>query len=365
MPLSPAAVPREHWRHLLRSLLRECTYLPDPIAKGYMHDHVVERFRRYSGPKIHENDKHKKFHRGFSTPRKIKNDINRQHQLRKAGKQQLTLLRRANEGYSKPLEKVLQLSYGRTGKRRKDLLERLIAPEVPADTQEVAELIKKPFMFDDGWKPPSMMVDLAKSQKINGSVHELAIRPQIRSLEPQIPKENSWGRPLNRVRRRNIRKDWYFTALNALFPPLPDEELDILQGLVHGTQNWVLPKRRKAVGPPPNVSSVALDTKFLVEGPSKGHTFRVFANGRPHNITPRFMRRLWRRVLCLVPRMSWNDVSKKHNFSWEPLRQLPTVSLAMASESDIFRNVDSQGRVIKDNTAKRKRLDADHIEWPG
>lgn len=33
--------------HIFRALLRQCTYLPDPAARQYMHRHIVSRFRDY------------------------------------------------------------------------------------------------------------------------------------------------------------------------------------------------------------------------------------------------------------------------------------------------------------------------------
>ena len=351
MSLSTPSVLPEQWRYLLRAILRECSCLPDPVAKSYMHVSVIERFRRYnSTPKIQHH---------------IRNDLNRQHQLRKAAKQKLTLLRRANEGYTKPLEQVLRLSYGRTGKRRKVLLDEFITPEVPTGSQEVQDLINKPFKFDDGWEPPSLVMGLLKSQRQNGAIAELSVRQPVKKLEPPIPEENSWGRPLCRTRRRNIRKDWYSAVLNSLYPPLPEADVNILRGLISGTIPWVPPKRRTKVGTVSCEPTAALDKKFLVEGPSKGQTHRQFVNGRPHQITRRFMRRLWQRIICLVPQMSRNDISQKWSFGWEPAKLPPKLALPVSIEqqSNIFGSVNLEGKVIPPSTEKPKKqheLDAGH-----
>lgn len=316
-----------------------------------MHVSVMERFRRYnSTPKIQQD---------------IRNDLNRQYQLRKAAKQKLTLLRRANEGYSKSLEQVLRLSYGRTGKRRKMLLDEFITPEVPAGSQEVQDLVNKPFRFEDGWEPPSLVMGLLKSQKQNGAIGELCVRQPVKKLEPPIPEENSWGRPVCRTRRRNIRRNWYYAVLNSLYPPLPEADVNILKGLISGTMHWAPPKRRRAVETVSRESTAALDKTFLVEGPSKGQTHRQFVNGRPHQITRRFMRRLWQRIVCLVPQMSWNDISRKWTFAWEPAKLPPKLALPVSieQESAIFGNVSLQGKVIPPPTDKPKEkqgLDAGH-----
>lgn len=290
-----------------------------------MRDHVMGRFRRYY----------------FNS--EIQHETEHQRKLRKTALQQLSLLRRANEGYIKSLEQVLRLSYGRTGKRRNDLLCKLIAPETPVDSQEVAELINKPFAFHDGWEPPSVVRALLKAQHNYGIINELGVRPQVRSIEPPIPKENSWGRPLAAVRRRNIRKNWYTAALRSLLPPLPEEELNTLEGLISGRLHWEPPKRRKTIGSSPEEDSYL---RFLVDGPQKGRTFRLYVNGRPHNITRRFMRRLWRRIDCLVPRMSWNDAAQKYAFKWAPVKAMAETSLPMDDDPEIFGNVNPQGQVL-------------------
>ncbi|OJJ80757.1 uncharacterized protein ASPGLDRAFT_134193 [Aspergillus glaucus CBS 516.65] len=327
-------IPSEEWRNLLRPLLRECSYLPDPIAKGHMRDHVMQRFRRYY----------------FNT--QIQQEAEHQRKLRKTALQQLSLLRRANEGYTKALEHVLRLSYGRTGKRRNELLCKLVAPETPVDSQEVAELINKPFAYYDGWEPPSVVRALLKAQHAHGIIHELRVRPQIKSIEPRIPEGNSWGRPIVAVRRRNIRKNWYTAALKSLLPPIPGEELDILEGLISGKQHWEPPKRRKVIESPKEEEDSYL--RFLVDGPQKGHTFREYVDGRPHNITRRFMRRLWRRIDCLVPRMLWNDVSQKYDFTWTAVRAMAETSLPMDDDPEIFGNVDPQGKLISQSKANQK-----------
>ncbi|GFF32692.1 hypothetical protein IFM58399_03297 [Aspergillus lentulus] len=331
---SSPLIPPEQWRHLFRALLRECTYLPDPIARGYMHDYVVRRFRRYS-------DK---------SQSKLQDDLHRQHLLRKTATQKLSLLKRANEGYSRPLEKVLRLSYGRNGKKRRDLLGVFIVPEVPPDALAVEGILKGPSMFEDDWKPPTIVLDLLKSQLRNGVLSQLSDRSVVKTLEPPIPKENSWGKPIAESRRRNIRKKWYYAVLDSLLPPLPDAELDTLHGLISGRIPWTPPKRRKAVGVPlDSPSQASLDVAFLTEGPKKGPTFRDFVNGRPHQITRRFMQRLWRRIYCMVPRLEWDEKNQKHYFKWESVKPFPQISTVVehGQVPGLFQKVDINGRLIQ------------------
>ncbi|RMJ28437.1 hypothetical protein PHISP_00652 [Aspergillus sp. HF37] len=312
--------PQELWRHLFRALLRESSYLPDPIARGYVHDHVVQRFRRYA-----------------EKPRSDQqNNILWLSSRRKSAVKGLSTLKRANEGYTKPLEKILRLSYGRIGKRRRQLLATMTAPEVAADNLAVVDLVKGPAMFEDGWEPPAVVVELLKSQESHSALSRLGVRHLVKSFEPPIPAQNTWGRTVAPSRRRNIRKRWYSTVLNSLYPPLPDAELSILEGLISGTVPWQPTRRRTALGSP-SPSTEGL-TEFLAAGPQKGHTFRIYASGRgrPHRIARRFMRRLWRRISTLVPRISWNEQGQKHRIVWDSIKNENVLSIELDPASEIF-----------------------------
>src|SRR5271163_3977922 len=134
--------------HLLRSLLRECTYLPDPRARSYMHNYVLWSYRTYL-PKP----------AAWRKPIEFKRQVRLLHR----GRKWLSMLQRANKGYLKPLEKVLMMSYGRTGKRKRELMQKLMAPEPPQTSEEVATFsVPKPYVKD--WKPPAKVDALMRSQ---------------------------------------------------------------------------------------------------------------------------------------------------------------------------------------------------------
>jgi hypothetical protein len=316
---SMASIPKSRvadipWHHLLRASLRECTYLPDPVARSYMRDYVLNRYRRAS-------DK-------LGRPESQK--------LQRA-RQGLSILRRANEGFQLPLEKVLFLSYGRIGKRRHEMLHDFMKPAIPKDTAAVKALIKQPAKFQDGWEPPALMKSLANSQMQNGVVMTIRRRPRLQKLEPPIPEKNSWGRPVPKVRRRNIRQKWYQSTLFSLYPPLPEKELGILDGLLSRTIPWEPVKRRvlPTITPSPSTTTDNTILDFLVEGPQKGHTFREYVLGRPHNFTPRFMHRQWRRISALVPRMYHIPQSDKTYFSWDTPKPMLAVNSSVVAESDL------------------------------
>src|SRR5262249_20872833 len=115
--------------HIYRALLRECTYLPDPIARDYLRKHVISSFRAYipSRPPKPPNAKP-----NLLTPER------KTRALRRA-RHGLYTLQRANVGHTKSLLRVLCLSYGQTGARRHELLKPLLSllPEELAAAKEL------------------------------------------------------------------------------------------------------------------------------------------------------------------------------------------------------------------------------------
>lgn len=320
----------QQWKHIFRTLLRECSYLPDPVARAYNHDAVVQRFRQ-----VAEDRRYLRHQNAY-----------RQNQLRKSAMQRLSLLRRANEGYSRPLEKVLRLSYGRKGKKRKELLDNLIQPEIPTDHMAIDQALSRPSVFSDGWEPPSVMTSLMKAQQNAGVAAQMNLRA-VKQHAPMIPEVNSWGRPLSENRRRNIRKKWFYGTLPDILPPTSDSEVQILEGLISGELPWSPPKRRKPVGAVPEVKT-ALGTEFLTEGPQKGRTHREYVAGRPHVITRRFMEKHWRRVSSLIPRMKYDSKTQKHSFTWGSLwKERPLAFTPKEGTDGIFDGVDFNGKPTK------------------
>jgi len=303
------------WRQILRATIRECTYLPDPVARAYMQGYVLDRYRHAAKKSAG------------------KKPVGTEADWARKARKGLSLLQRANEGYLKPLEKVLFCSYGRIGERRHKLINRLLNVDVPPDAKSLKELVDAPLEFEDGWEPPTIILSLMKSQMNNGLLSSNRVRANVRSLQPTIPEKNSWGQPLSRTRRSNMRRKWYTDTLNNILPPLPDRELAILDGLMSGTLPWAPIKRRKKAA---SEASREYDLlQFLTDGPQKGFTFGKYANGRPHEITGRFMQRQWRRISSLVPRMKWNPISSKWQFDWDSSKISPQLSFSLTEGAEI------------------------------
>lgn len=302
--------------HLFRSLLRECTYLPDRRARLYMHNYVLWSYRTYL-PK----------QKAWRKPIEFKRQVTLLHR----GRKWLSMLQRANEGYLKPLEKVLMLTYGRTGKRRRELMQQLMAPEGPQTHEEVAAFsIPKPYMND--WKPPAKVDALMRSQaKQQAFLDKSSAKVKTKV---KIPVENSWGKPMPQSRVRNMTHAWYVKQVDNLFPPLPDSEWEELRTLATGEIVWHGPKRRTRMKSDSALNPSAPTENILLEGPKKGPTFRDYVNGRPHDITPRLMRRLWAMIFRHVPLLSWNKDREKWIVQWGDAEKSPQLIAAPSSSRD-------------------------------
>lgn len=264
-----------------------------------MHNYVVWSYRTYL-PEV----------RAWGKPIELKRQVRLLHR----GRKWLSMLRRANEGYLKSLEKVLMLTYGRTGKRRRELMHTLMAPEAPQTHEEVAAFsVLKPYTTD--WKPPPKVEALMRSQAKHRAFFDrisAKVQPKVK-----IPAENSWGKPMPQSRVRNMTHAWYAKQADNLLPPLPESEWEELRSLASGEVVWQGPAKRRPRGRSDStVDSSAPTESILLEGPQKGHTFGDYVNGRPHNLTPRLMRRLWAMVFRHVPVLSWNESREKWTVQW-------------------------------------------------
>ena len=341
----------EKARHNLRAILRECTYLPDPYARRYLSQYAVGRFREYSW-KAWEH----------------RNDPDFEDRLRKKhteAQKAVSQLQRASEGERKPLLRMLLKSYGRIGKRRRELLVPLLPrPDDKASEKALSEgnmpgpndPRRKTTLYEHsaefkaafqtatselctnrldqdrpshpkipsgnrntqyltvrGGLTPALFA-LAKSQMLV-SPPDLT-RPNPRHLNPQIPKLNSWLRPMPRKRVKNLIQKWYAHILSRVHPPLPTDEWARLRDLAAGRNmpDFLLRRRKPGVcvfSPAPNKSS-ALE---MVVADRRVRN-KVFSNPDAHNITARFMQRLWAQVFAQCPRMDWDDEKKEWNLTW-------------------------------------------------
>lgn len=296
------AVPLTNALHLYRALLRECTYLPDSQARTYLRDHVIHSYRRYL-PRYPPKRKETPFHRQVA--------------LLHRGRKALSVLRRANEGYLKPLQNVLSWTYGRKGKRRRKLMDKLMEEDIPRDPKAVEALPDHKYSKD--WVPPLMVMALLRSQAHNmRHLDRMMVGSSTPWAKPVIPEKNTWGRPMPEKRVKNLMRRWYAKQVDRLMPPLPQLEFERLQALSEGkiprTEGPV--SRRKRPGTFPGDSGLVVNEKLLLEGPQKSHTFGAYVHGRPHRLTPRLLQRMWLNIFNHVPLMTWNGTKDKWEVNW-------------------------------------------------
>ncbi|KFY91485.1 hypothetical protein V498_05442 [Pseudogymnoascus sp. VKM F-4517 (FW-2822)] len=223
--------------HLLRALLRACSYLPDGPSRHYFHEHILHRFRHVTTPTLGA------------------------YRARKA----LSLLTRATNGDVPALTKVLHHTYGRAGHRRHTLLNALLsehnihsdaeAPTAisPAVRQilkpptEVANLGGIPVPAKPHDAPPTSFERLLADQILRYPAS--SPRTQLKKAYAPIPLENVFLRPTGPKREEGLRKRWLAETMDKILPPLPEEEWNRLRGLATGVVEWEgAPKRRTPVG---------------------------------------------------------------------------------------------------------------------
>lgn len=372
-------------RHLLRALLRQCTYLPDIAARHYAHHFIIDRYRRYY-PR---------------SPQSVNFTIQRRSTIIKQAYRALALLERANKGYPSHLLKVLSMTYGRVGKRRHEMLQEFIqpgpssgsivaVPGIPKDGKALESLhismdsrihqpmtasllvesggVQAPHKSSTFIKPYDVvgpvlgerLEALAKSQK--SETHPIFKKPCIKSTAPDIPLKNIWGRstPLKRV--RNLKEKRYAEILDKVQPPLPERDWNRLRDLIRGRIPWDGPVRRRAKIvsrsiPIPNISitpangdgHVAPSLEFTQDNGQipKVKERRLLASN-PHKITRRFMRGLWIKIFVQCPRLQRDTERNEWSVSWGGSHQHKEIALDANAciDSSMFEGVDERGRII-------------------
>ncbi|TKA82685.1 hypothetical protein B0A55_01490 [Friedmanniomyces simplex] len=296
-------------------------------AMDWVRQHVLGRFRKY-GFKVWE-------HRDDPAYETRIDD-----KLREA-RQGVGLLRRANEGERKPLLRVLLMAYGRIGRRRYELMLPLMPTAMGRDMKEA--LSAGNGMVDGGAdeelqdetdqktraaarRPNAAEVNnghwtayvrdfspqlraLLESQSRLPPPH--LTRPPLRKLKPQVEELNSWFRPMPLSRVKNQTKEWYADVLYKAHPPLPLPEWQRLRALAVGTLKEGMRPRRTPIAPARRQSALELVVMYGKPNPRK-----AFGNKQAHQITPRYMRRLWAQVFAQCPVMEWEAEKARWKVTW-------------------------------------------------
>ncbi|KAF2817543.1 uncharacterized protein BDZ99DRAFT_374743 [Mytilinidion resinicola] len=382
--------PNEHLSptQLCRALLREASYLPDQTAREYFHRFVLWRFRSYQ-----PIDKASVWFREINQkPRKrllaTNIDLRASEKLRK-GRQALSLLRRANNGELEPLRKVLLAAYGRTGRRRHELIKPLLQPTIPENSDALEAIMKgtpgnnkKPLqeLYHDDSRvlsffdaPKGKSADKAEIRiskeypqldaviQANGQYRPSGNpRQTLRSTSLTAPTTNIWGRPMPVKRAKNMVKEWYKNAMEKMLPPLPKQEWDRLHSLALGDIKCE-PISRRSLGtvrperasrePGSEIPLGLLEQSDLASelGLAKRRLLHGLYPPNRNRITPRFMQRLYQDVAGLCCKLVWDSGWNKWTVVWgsaaakEHLRRVWSEPV----ETDLFAGVDERGRLPK------------------
>ena len=322
-------------RHIFRALLRQCTYLPDSSARYYFRNYIVMRFRkRNPRPRVPSN------------PTLYPPEI--QKALLNQARKGLTLLERANNGYRSPLLKVLEMTYGHRGRRRRELLQRLMQAAPPRE--EILRLV--PSVTEGASREifGSQLEAFLKAQRRSGAGASSVGLRKLSLTGSYIPMTNSWDRPMPPKRVQNMKEKWYADLLKHIMPPLPQEEWERLRALAMGVKREELVPRRKRAGMTEDESNHILDAELsssgIVESSKRVEIMESLAN--PHRLTPRFRRRLWALVFAGRSYMTWHVEKEKWIVQWGTQQTMNDVVTprSLPQDLNLFEGVDEQGNII-------------------
>ncbi|EAT86870.1 hypothetical protein SNOG_05806 [Parastagonospora nodorum SN15] len=338
--MSPTASSQAKSIHLLRALLREATYLPDAVARQYFARYILNRFRAYQPSEnatasmdIEAVGKYR--HRSFKR-RQLSIIAERTTKVQKKAQKGLHYLRRANQGEIPCLQKVLFFAYGRIGRRKYALLGDVLKPDPITDGGRMVK--------------PSDLLERTPLQKMYYSN-----KKYLQYLD--APKEANGIRPCTTfgcvpmpiVRARNNVRRWYAETMTRFLPPLPTEEWDKMQAMVEGSERVSLVKRRVPVRPLPEATDYDDSLHAVLQGMSLSKLSKSDRpNGiwRPHNITPKFMRRLYSRILQLCCKVEYSAERKQWVAVWgQPIHAIRPEVYEAATDPSLFSGVDAKGRL--------------------
>lgn len=369
--------------HLLRALLREATYLPDAHARAYFRRYIVHRFKAYQPAQnatassfTSAVDKYR--HRSFKR-RQLSIIVSRTVQQQGKAQKALNYLRRANQGELLCLRKVLYFAYGRVGRRKYALLSNLLKPDTITDGGRVLD--------PSDLAGPSPLQKLYRSNKqylsyldapktANKDVYHLAVsnrysrlrcvlKSQVQkdiSIDREIkrpyfhtPMLNTWLRPMPLRRARNNVRRWYATTMTRLLPPLPTEEWDNLRDMICRAKRVSIPKRRAR--PAEHKMTDAISEGLALSKLSKAD--RPSRSLHPHVVTPRFMCRMYQRLLRLCCKLEFDTERKHWVATWGDAVQLHSNTLSSTADASLFEGVDAHGRLPV--TKKKQKVDPEQV----
>jgi hypothetical protein len=373
-------------RHVYRALLRAATYLPDSVARVYIHNHIVQRFRAVADKAALQTNE------GVLPD----NLLARYHGSKHIAslRREANKLERAGLGGGTELKSVIMHTYGRVGRRRRELLKELLQPEDGILTQDPAFLAKlkasSPADIPIRYPPHSKFGTLLKyqSQHTPGNAKEHAIR----SIKPKIDKENMWGRPMPLKRVANAKKRWWAETLDRILPPIPMHEWNHLRDLATGAiPIEEVPKRRSRPASSVRLEGEENDKRLLsyftvpiqlqkgdldkvtiaddgVSFWSKTGPLVKVSHHSQYTHTARYMRRFYANIWLLTPTMwknpdsqTWNikygaDVSAFYSGRITAASPMDEELFDGAKDARVVKLVKASGRIAKKELASGLKL---------
>ncbi|KAA8895531.1 hypothetical protein FN846DRAFT_755677, partial [Sphaerosporella brunnea] len=237
---------------LFRALLRQIGVLHDDTARNWFRQHVKKRF-------------------AVSRDAEAKRLV----QLLAETRRGITTLKRANQGFPKPLLKVMEIAWGRNGKRRHELMDVSSGPFLYAYPRKKLPFMSKPFEALVKW--------------VN-----------VKNPELKIPEKNIWDEPFPEVRLPRIYGRHFNRLVTASPAPLPLEEFERLKRLASGQELPKPPRRKRPLS-------------------EESRKCKAINGERPHEMKPRSWRRIYQKILNKSVALVYNEPREK----WEVIAQDP------------------------------------------
>lgn len=283
-------------------------------------------------------------------------------------------LERAGQGSSADLQKVLFLTYGRSGKRRRELVQRVLEPDedgFPADQAALEELIQKQSEGEEPRHKDNLKLKaLMHSQRFHQPLETRGAK--LKKVSPTIPKTNIWGRTLPLKLQASIKQRYWADALEKLLPPVPRYEWDRLRDLATGAIPIEDPplRRRRPVQEPPNTAILEYFTiptnrhRSEIEGIEIGEDYVTTSLEKSNHkkgfniLTPRFMRRMYATIWSMTPTMSQDENTKEWTTKWGGARSAAhtgQVTAPSAIDMELFEGADEQVKPENSRSSQEKR----------
>ncbi|KAF1954416.1 hypothetical protein CC80DRAFT_550441 [Byssothecium circinans] len=362
--------------HLLRALLREASYLPDANARTYFRRYIVSRFRAYQPVKNANHSREAQAIERYTqrSSRRRHEDIikARTRAMQRKGQKGLNYLRRATVGEAQCLEKILLFTYGRLGRRKYALQEKLLTPDAAAGNgEEEPAPLQKLYYSNDRFlsffdaprkKTPAAthyhieisdrfprLKTVLKTQHAAG----ITLNRSIKTPYLKTPIHNVWHRPMPVRRARNNVRRWYADTMSHLLPPLPNEEWDAIKAMIEGTKHFGFVKRRTPAVQH-NLAPVAEDAAFTalvneaiaMNKPSRAD--RPLGSNRTHTLNTRFMKRLYTKLFSYCCKLDWDEERNKWNATWgRGLHRMSAHRYYAPVASSLFAGVDDAGKIFR------------------